>query len=103
MYLDSAGNIIEGKSIRTPTASGIPGSVAGILETLKYAKLPLRQLIDPAIDLAENGFAITSGEASSLNNLSDEFTKYNSGPIAFQKSTPWKEGDTLIQKTLPEL
>jgi len=102
MYLDSAGNIIEGKSIRTPTASGVPGSVAGILATLKYAKLPLRQLIDPAINLAENGFAITAGEASALNNLRDEFTKYNSGPIAFQKNNPWKEGDTLIQKDLAQ-
>lgn len=100
MYLDSAGNIIEGKSTRTPTASGVPGSVAGILETLKYAKLPLKDLIDPAIHLANNGFAVTAGEASSLNNLQYEFTKYNSGPTAFHKSIPWKEGDTLIQKDL---
>ena len=100
MYLDSTGNIIEGKSTSTPTASGIPGSVAGIFATLKYAKLKLKQLIDPAIDLAENGFAITAGEASSLNKLSGEFAKYNNSPTAFQKSTQWKEGDTLIQKDL---
>jgi gamma-glutamyltranspeptidase/glutathione hydrolase len=100
MYLDAAGNIIKGKSIRSPTASGVPGSVAGIIETLKYAKLPLKELIDPAIDLAENGFAITGGEAASLNNLKSEFEKYNSGGIAFQKDVPWKAGDTLVQKDL---
>lgn len=100
MYLDSIGNIIEGKSTRSPTSSGVPGSVAGILETLKYARLSLKELIDPVIHLAENGFAVTAGEASSLNNLQDEFTKYNSGPTAFHKSIPWKEGDTLIQKDL---
>jgi gamma-glutamyltranspeptidase / glutathione hydrolase len=100
MYLDSAGNIIQGKSIRSPTASGVPGSVAGIIETLKYAKLTLKELIDPAIDFAENGFAITSGEAATLNNLRTEFEKYNSGRTAFQKNIPWKAGDTLIQKDL---
>ena len=100
MYLDSAGNIIEGKSTSGPTASGVPGSVAGILETLKYAKLPLKALIDPAIHIAENGFAVTAGEAASLNNLQDEFTKYNSGRTAFHKNIPWKAGDTLIQKDL---
>ena len=100
MYLDNAGNIIEGKSIRSPTASGVPGSVAGIIETLKYAKLPMKDLINPAIDLAENGFAITAGEAAALNNLQSEFEKYNSGRTAFQKDIPWKEGDTLVQKDL---
>jgi gamma-glutamyltranspeptidase/glutathione hydrolase len=100
MYLDSAGNIIEGKSIRTPSSSGIPGSVAGIIETLRYAKLSLNELIDPAIELAENGFAITEGEAGSLNNLQNEFAKYNSAPTAFQKAVPWQTGDTLIQKDL---
>jgi gamma-glutamyltranspeptidase/glutathione hydrolase len=102
MYLDASGNIIEGKSIRSPTASGVPGSIAGIVETLKYAKLPLKDLIAPAIELAENGFAITEGEASSLNNLQDEFTKYSSATTAFHKSSGWKTGDTLIQKELAE-
>lgn len=100
MYLDSADNIIAGKSTRSPTASGVPGSVAGIIETLKYAKLPLKDLINPAIELAENGFAITAGEASSLNSLRNEFAKYNSATTAFQKNTAWKAGDTLIQKDL---
>jgi gamma-glutamyltranspeptidase / glutathione hydrolase len=100
MYLDSAGNIVANKSIRSPTASGVPGSVAGIIETLKYAKLPLKELIGPAIELAESGFTITAGEAASLNNLRHEFAKYNASRTAFQKDVPWKEGDTLVQKDL---
>lgn len=100
MYLDSAGNIIKNKSIRSPTASGVPGSVAGIIETLTYAKLPLSVLISPAIDLAENGFVITEGEAASLNNLQSEFANYNTSTTPFQRKIPWKKGDTLIQKDL---
>ncbi|MBL7698191.1 MAG: gamma-glutamyltransferase, partial [Chitinophagaceae bacterium] len=100
MYLDSSGNIIEGKSTRGPGSSGVPGSVAGIFETLKYARLNIADLINPAIDLAENGFAITGGEASSLNSLKNQFAQYNTATTAFQKADPWKSGDTLIQKDL---
>ena len=100
MYLDEGGNIVEGKSILSPTASGVPGSVAGIIETLKYAKLPLKDLIEPAIRIAENGFAITEREATALNGLQDDFTKYSSGRTAFHKDAPWRKGDTLIQQDL---
>ena len=100
MYLDKEGNVIEGKSIHSPTASGVPGSVAGIFEMLQLAKLPLKDLIAPAIDMAERGFAITASEASSLNHLQEEFARYNTSPTAFQRSTPWKAGDTLVQGEL---
>lgn len=102
MYLDSAGNIIPSKSLRSPTASGVPGTVAGIFETLKYAKLPIADLINPAIDFAENGFAITTAEAGSLNNLQAEFREYNTALTAFRKTAEWRAGDTLIQKDLAE-
>jgi len=97
MYLDSLGNIIAAKSLRSPTSSGVPGSVAGIFETLKYAKLPIADLINPAISFAENGFAITASEAISLNDLQTEFQQYNTVGTAFQKSTSWRAGDTLVQ------
>ena len=100
MYLDKEGNVIEGKSIHSPTASGVPGSVAGIFEMLQLAKLPLKDLIAPAIDMAERGFAITASEASSLNHLQEEFARYNTSPTAFQRSAPWKAGDTLVQGEL---
>ena len=44
----------------------------------KYAKLPFRKLIQPAIDLAEKGFAITAAEAADLNDNQEDFKKYNS-------------------------
>jgi gamma-glutamyltranspeptidase/glutathione hydrolase len=100
MYLDAHGNVIPGKSIRGAGAAGVPGSVAGIFETMKLAKLPIERLITPAIELAENGFAITENEAASLNRLQDEFAKYNTSATAFQRNVPWKKGDTLVQKEL---
>ncbi len=100
MYLDAAGNVIEGKSINGHLAAGIPGTIAGLFETMKYAKLPFAKLIQPAIDLAQNGFVLTEREASSLNALQTDLEKYNTTKTAFQKGVQWKAGDTLIQKDL---
>lgn len=100
MYLDAQGNVIAGKSVNGHLASGVPGTVAGLFESLQYAKLPFRQLIQPAIELAEKGFVITQREAASLNSIQDELTKYNTAPSAFQRNIKWKGGDTLIQTEL---
>ncbi|RFM25578.1 gamma-glutamyltransferase [Deminuibacter soli] len=100
MYLDASGNAQTTLSQNGHRASGVPGTVAGLFATAKYGKLPFAQLIQPAIELALHGFAITEREARSLNYTRDAFLQYNTQPIAFVKNTPWKAGDTLIQTEL---
>jgi gamma-glutamyltranspeptidase/glutathione hydrolase len=100
MYLDSAGNPLPDLSQNGHLASGIPGTIAGIFAELKYARLPFKTLIQPAVDLAENGFAITAAEARSLNYEQAGFKKYNTVLPVFIKETGWKAGDTLVQKDL---
>ncbi|HWI92628.1 MAG TPA: gamma-glutamyltransferase [Flavisolibacter sp.] len=100
MYLDQNGNVVEGKSVNGHLSSGVPGTVAGLFETAKYAKLSFKKLIQPAIQLAEKGFVITEREAVSLNNIQDDLNEYNTTPSVFQKKEKWKTGDTLIQKDL---
>jgi gamma-glutamyltranspeptidase/glutathione hydrolase len=100
MYLDEQGNPIEGKSTRGASASGIPGSIAGMISTHAYAKLAFAKLIEPAIELAEFGFVISEKEAKGLNADRENFLKFSSAPSAFTKKEVWKAGDTLIQ---PEL
>lgn len=100
MYLDAEGNVMPGKSLNGHLAAGVPGTVAGLFETAKYAKLPFQTLIQPAIDLAEKGFVITEREASSLNNLQADFASYNTIRNAFQKDGGWKGGDTMVQTDL---
>src|SRR6218665_572656 len=97
MYLDSAGNPIQKLSLVGPLASGVPGTVAGLMESIKYAKLPLKKLIAPAIELAEKGFPITAAEARSLNANKNAFLSNNKKPVRFVKETAWKEGDILKQ------
>jgi gamma-glutamyltranspeptidase / glutathione hydrolase len=100
MYLDKNGNAIDKLSKQGRLAAGVPGTVAGLFETYKHAKLPMATLIQPAIDLAEFGFVITAGEASSLNAHKQDFINNNTQTPAFVKATQWKAGDTLVQKDL---
>jgi gamma-glutamyltranspeptidase / glutathione hydrolase len=100
MYLDAKGNAQNSLSQDGHLACGVPGSIAGIFTALKYAKLPFKKLIQPAIDLAEKGFAITEAEAQDLNGDQADFRKFNTLMPVFVKAGGWKKGDTLLQKDL---
>lgn len=102
MYLNKNGKANTDLSQNGRLAVGIPGSVAGFFATLKHCKLPMEKLIQPAIDLAEKGFAITEQEARLLNSHKEYFQKYNKTSNAFVKNEVWKSGDILIQKELAE-
>ncbi len=100
MYLDANGNPQMQLSQDGHLAAGVPGTVAGLFAAMKYARLPFKKLIQPAIDLAEKGFAISKAQAESFNDTKNEFIKLNSTTPVFVKSVEWKKGDTLIQKEL---
>jgi gamma-glutamyltranspeptidase/glutathione hydrolase len=99
MYLDKDGNANTNISQYGHLAAGIPGTIAGLFATHKYAKLPFKELIQPAIDIAEQGFVITQREADNLDSNHQNFIRNNTKPVAFVKQD-WKKGDTLIQKDL---
>jgi gamma-glutamyltranspeptidase/glutathione hydrolase len=100
MYIDSNGNAQMNLSQNGHLSAGVPGTVAGLFAEFKYARLSFRRLIQPAIDLAEKGFAISQAEARNLNEAQADFKKYNTVMPVFVKEIPWKAGDTLIQKDL---
>ena len=100
MYLNEKGEPQLHLSQDGHLAAGVPGTVAGLFASMKYAKLPLATLIQPAIDLAQKGFAITASQAASFNNTKKEFVDLNTSAVAFVKETDWKAGDILIQNDL---
>ncbi|MET4083109.1 gamma-glutamyltranspeptidase/glutathione hydrolase [Pedobacter sp. UYP30] len=102
MYLDSLGNPIVDKSLHGQIASGVPGSVAGMEAAhKKYGKLSWSALLQPAIDLAKNGFPITKRQASQLNANHPRFMHFNPDGTALIKLTgPWQENDLLVQTQL---
>lgn len=60
MFLDEKGDLIENENHFTLKAVGVPGTVAGLwLAHQKYGKLPWQELVQPAIDVAMNGFEMT--------------------------------------------
>ena len=100
MYLDEKGEPQMNLSQDGHLAAGVPGTVAGLFAGMKYAKLPFKILIQPAVELAEKGFAITERQAASLNSTRKEFVALNTSPVAFVKDSAWKAGDILIQTEL---
>jgi gamma-glutamyltranspeptidase/glutathione hydrolase len=96
MYLDSAGNVIDSLSQDGHLSSGVPGSVAGMLEAhAKFGKLPWKDLVEPAIALALNGFVVTEREARGLNYLNDILIRKNTIRPEFLIREKWVAGDTI--------
>ena len=57
MYLNKAGEVIDGLSVDGPLAAGIPGTPAALVHMAKeYGRLPLSATLAPAIRLAREGF-----------------------------------------------
>ena len=102
IYQDSLGNFLPDKSQLGVTSSGIPGSVAGLLYALeKYGTLSLSQVIQPAINLARNGFILEYRLAKSMQSELKYFNNYKSTKKIFTKDgKAYQEDDLFIQDDL---
>lgn len=101
MYLDEKGNPIEDLSLYGQLASGVPGSVDGMVKAhAKYGSLPWKDLLQPSIDLARNGFAITEMQAREMNSLKEEFLEQNPEGTVFTSKAKWSANDKMIQLDL---
>lgn len=95
MYLDSAGNVMDGLSTKGHLSSGVPGSVDGMFEMhKKFGLLPWATLVQPAIDLALKGFPLTEKAAENLTDIQGDLKKYNSIAPEFLLKN-WKAGDSI--------
>ncbi|MEB0279335.1 MULTISPECIES: gamma-glutamyltransferase [unclassified Mucilaginibacter] len=101
MYLDAAGNVIPKMSLYTHQASGVPGSVDGMVQAhKKYGELKWATLVQPAINLAFKGFKMTKRLAAGINRNDSVFKSLNPGKSYLIKEGGYKEGDILIQEDL---
>ncbi|MGB2086790.1 MAG: gamma-glutamyltransferase [Flavobacteriaceae bacterium] len=99
LYLDDKGDVIPDKSTVGGLAVGIPGAVAGILEVhRKLGTLPLAELIQPAIDLAEKGYVVTTKQANSFERYRNLFVKVNGKDTYFAQNH--RAGDTIVNLPL---
>lgn len=95
MYLDDKGNVIDRLSLDGHLAVGVPGTVDGMYNAFKkYGTLKWEELLQPSIDLANNGFVLTKLEAEGLNYYNSHKLKFNSILPSYLEGT-WSQGDTL--------
>jgi gamma-glutamyltranspeptidase/glutathione hydrolase len=100
MYLDSKGNVLPGLSTVGYKAIGVPGSVAGMVYAEQHwGKLGLKQVMEPAIRLARNGFVLDYDEAPSFRD--PQLAQFPESRRIFQRDGNYcRAGDTFKQ---PEL
>ncbi|MEM9998091.1 MAG: gamma-glutamyltransferase, partial [Bacteroidota bacterium] len=103
MYLDEAGEYVSARSKVGHLAVGVPGSVAGLLALHeRHGVLPLATVVQPAIDLARDGFALSVRQARRFNFFRDDFAPDSAATAYFTKAdgTRWAEGDRFQQADL---
>lgn len=103
MYLDANGEYTAPTNHEGYLAVGVPGTVAGFfLAHEKLGRKPMRELIAPAIELAEKGFAVTWGLHDDFKFLAEEFRKYSASAQVFLKkgAEPYEPGDIWKQPDL---
>ena len=103
MYLDADGQIVRALTNAGYLAPGVPGTVRGLeLAHKKFGKLPWKDLVAPAVSLAE-GFALSASLARSLNReIQGPMAPFPASLAAFGKpgGGDWVEGDRLVQSDL---
>ena len=107
MYLDSLGAYVPQRSQRGHLASGVPGAVAGMLYAHEtYGKLPLAQVMEPAVRLAAEGFPLSRRHANRFNGYREAFLSFPGTARHFTKSGPdslYAEGEVFRQPELAEV
>jgi len=101
MFLDENDSVMNEKALYGHLATCTPGTVDGMEQMhQKFASLPFKGLIQPAIDLAREGFAVTEYDASTFNDAMENFRQWNDEDMLLIRDSAWQAGDTLVQKDL---
>jgi gamma-glutamyltranspeptidase / glutathione hydrolase len=100
MYLDSRGNVIPDMSTIGYKSIAVPGSVAGLAYAQQHwGKLSLKQVMEPAIRLAREGFVLEYDQAKSFHD--SDLAKFPESRRIFQRDgNYYRPGEVFKQ---PEL
>ena len=86
----------------SPLSVGVPGTVAGLsMAWTDNGRLPWKDLLQPAISLAREGFMVSDGLARSLREVLPEMKRYPASLAQFSRQgVPYEMGDVLQQPDL---
>ena len=100
MYLDSKGNAVPELSLTGYKAVGVPGSVAGLAYAQQHwGKLSLKQVMEPAIRLARDGFVLEYDQARSFRDPG--LAKFPESRRIFQRDGNYYQSGEVFRQ--PEL
>jgi gamma-glutamyltranspeptidase/glutathione hydrolase len=104
MFLDANGDVDRELSLFSLQASGVPGSVAGMLDALeKHGTMTREQVLAPAIALAEQGFVLNEDLAGDFNDTMPYFERHPASQTIFTNNgSPYRAGDLFVQADLAE-
>ena len=104
MYVGKDGNIDRSLTARGYLAPGVPGTVRGMaLAHAKFGKLPWKQVVTPAAELAAQGWSMSGSLARGLNSeVNGSMKAFPASVAAYGKpgGGVWAEGDRIV---LPDL
>jgi gamma-glutamyltranspeptidase/glutathione hydrolase len=103
MYLDAAGQTVPGASLYGWKAVAVPGSVLGLDTALqKYGTKSRAAVMQPAIDLARQGFILTAADADILARSAKKLRRNDAAARIFLRpdESPLLAGQRLIQADL---
>ena len=103
MYLDEKGDIVPKRSLFTHLAAGVPGTVAGLALALeKYGTISLQRALQPAIQLATDGFPMPATLATAIQQAQKRFQHSKASQATFMKSDGrfYQEGELFKQPAL---
>ncbi|UTW59810.1 gamma-glutamyltransferase [Kordiimonas sp. SCSIO 12603] len=103
LFLDANGDVDNALARFSLKSSGVPGTVMGLTQALeKYGTLPLKQVMQPAIRLARDGFEMTWALQDSLTRYKPRLERDPISLKLFYKAdgSPYVAGEVFKQ---PEL
>jgi len=105
IFLGPDGKPDTDKSRNSALGIGVPGTVAGLalaLEKFGSGRFTLAQVLQPAIELARNGFVITDDMADTLSDMYRRMSRWPNSAKTFSRDdgSPLREGDRLTQPDL---
>ncbi len=103
MFLGADGEVDRDISWWSHKSAGVPGTVMGLLDALEnYGTMTARQVIGPAIRLADQGFPVSYSQSASFLEFKDSLSKDPSSIDYFFKpgGQVYQKGDVLKQKDL---
>jgi gamma-glutamyltranspeptidase/glutathione hydrolase len=103
MFLDEKGNVIPNASIDGMKSVAVPGFLPGMIEIhRRFGSLPLEVLLEPAIQLAQNGLEVYPDLENALIERRAVLARYPESRETFlhEDGSPYRLGEALVQKDL---